>query len=66
MDPFQKIGFGSTDPRLGKKIKIGKYTLRYMPMYSDDIWIELPDGEGGQFDLKNFEKAIDKFYKDNF
>lgn len=31
------------------------------------IWIErLEDGEGGQFDIHELFKVIDKFYNDNF
>ncbi len=47
----------------GEYITIGKYYLEW----DDDgkLWIE-DDGEGGQFNEAELEKAIDVFYKENF
>lgn len=45
---------------------IGDFSLSPMPNKPNKIWINRKDGEGGEFDAAELEKAIEKFYKENF
>lgn len=51
------------------EIDVGKFRLREWPEMNS-IWIERASGnaagEGGQFSLEDFEKAIEAFYNANF
>jgi len=45
------------------------YLEKYIISKLDDNQIVITinkDGEGGTFDIKDFERVVDKFYKDNF
>jgi hypothetical protein len=56
-----KKTYKPTKLKPAKFIIIGKYVI------CEDGWITIiNDGEGGKFDLKEIEKVIDKFYKENF
>ena len=47
------------------KIQIGEFTIS-PGFHKGKICIWRDDGEGGEFNIKDFEEAIRKFYEDNF
>lgn len=51
------------------KINIGMFEISISEHNPDKIWIyktENGEGEGGEFDLKEVEGLIKKYYDDNF
>lgn len=48
-------------------LKLGKYSIwQDKHNHAGMVWIEQKGGEGGEFSIEALEKAIDKFYEENF
>lgn len=62
-DPFANSVSRS---RMDHGIRIGGLRLRPSFTGPEKIWIEKPDGEGGDFDTVEVEKLLRQFYDANF
>lgn len=44
----------------------GKYVLEIEERYPGKMWITGPDGDGGQFNIKESEALTAEYFKENF